>query len=297
MKSKPLPIHHKTHVGPDFSIRPKIERFLDNQIADAIISFHQLRDFRRRLRCRHVLFGLRRSREKSHPRHVLRQHRHQRQPERLINIRDEFVARQIVHRTAIRQFLLERQMPVLIALVPPQILQAAPELMRLLDPPHFLSPRGFRFERILLHQSQQRRLQTFRQLFVVRAVKSFPRGRRRAIRAGCSANRTTRCRVGPRHRLGNRPFYRHKRRICRRNKFLNGHSILAFRRNYKCWQTAENDKVWQQPYKIKPSVKNKTGCPSCVSGHGGRFSRCSTNPSLQLSVKKNTKSIHAKKHY
>src|ERR1700727_3389801 len=97
-------------------------------------------------------------------------------------------------------------MPVLIALVPPQILQAAPELMRLLDPPHFLSPRGSRFERILLPQPQQRRLQTFRQLFVVRAVKSFPRRRRRAIRAGCSANRTAPCRVGPRHSPPHRPL-------------------------------------------------------------------------------------------
>ena len=78
MKAKPLPIHHKSHVRPDLPVRPQTERFLHDQIPHAIISFDQLRHFRRRLRRRHILLGLRRRREKPYSRHVLRQHRHQR---------------------------------------------------------------------------------------------------------------------------------------------------------------------------------------------------------------------------
>jgi len=210
MKAKPLPIHHKSHVRPDLPIRPRTERFLHDQIPHAIISFDQLRHFRRRLRRCHILLGLRRRREKPYPRHVLRQHRHQRQTERLVNIRREFIARQILERTAIRQFLLERYMPVLIPLVPPQILQPAPELVRLLDPPHFLPPRRFRFHRILLHQPPQRHLQTFRQLLVIAAGRILPRIPTRG------------------HSRRHRAFDRHKRRICLRDGFLNGHSLLAF---------------------------------------------------------------------
>src|ERR1700722_11505235 len=105
-------------------------------------------------------------------------------------------------------------MPVLIALVPPQILQATPELVRLLDAPHFLPPRRFRFHRILLHQPPQRGLQTLWKLLVTASISSFPDASR-----ACVPSRV--------HRRSSWAFDRHKRRICLRNGFLNGHSVLA----------------------------------------------------------------------
>src|SRR5882762_9068633 len=56
-------------------------------------------------------------------RDVLREHRDERQPESLIKIRDELVARHLFERAVIAEALLERQMPVHVVGVPPGILQ------------------------------------------------------------------------------------------------------------------------------------------------------------------------------
>ncbi len=65
------------------------------------------------------------------------------------------------------ELLLERQVPVLVALAPPEILQAAPELVRLLDAADFLAARGFRFGRELEDEPAQRLLQAVGELLVV----------------------------------------------------------------------------------------------------------------------------------
>ena len=75
-------------------------------------------------------------------------------------------------------------MPVLVALVPPQILKPAPELVRLLDPPDLLAPRKLRLRRKLQNQPPQRFLHPLRQLLVIRPVQIRVR-RRRALSAGC----------------------------------------------------------------------------------------------------------------
>jgi hypothetical protein len=57
----------------------------------------------------------------------------------------------------------------LVALAPPEVLQAAPELMRLLDATNFLAARGFGFGSELLDDAAQRGLEAFGELLVVRA--------------------------------------------------------------------------------------------------------------------------------
>ena len=171
MKSEALAVHDEAHVRADFAVGPKIESFLDDQIPDAIVALDQARDFGGGFRGGHILFGLRGRREKAHARHVLREHRHERQPERLINIRDELVARHVLDRAVVHQLLLERQMPVLVALAPPHILQAAPELVRLLDAADFLAARGFGFRRELEYEPAQRFLHAFGQMLVVQAER------------------------------------------------------------------------------------------------------------------------------
>ena len=101
------------------------------------------------------------------------------------------------------EFLLEGQMPVLVALAPPEVLQAAPELMRLLDAANFLAARSFRFGGELEDEPAQRFLQALGQLLVVGAGwRCGLRGRGRA-------------------------FYGRDRRIRVRNGCLCGHSFLA----------------------------------------------------------------------
>src|SRR5580692_11171336 len=98
-------------------------------------------------------------------------------------------------------------MPVLVPLVPPQILQTAPELVRLLDPPHFLPTRRFRLRRKLVNEPPQRLLQLLRQLLIVHAKRASARSRvasavphhSRSIRG--SFNRNDSC-------IGSRKFFR-----------------------------------------------------------------------------------------
>ena len=68
------------------------------------------------------------------------------------------------------ELLLEGEVPVLVALVPPEILQAAPELVRLLDAADFLAARGFRLGGKLEDEAAQRFLEAVGELFVVHAV-------------------------------------------------------------------------------------------------------------------------------
>jgi hypothetical protein len=49
--------------------------------------------------------------------------------------------------------------PVLVALAPPEVLQAAPELVRLLDAANFLAARGFGFGSELLDDTAERGLE------------------------------------------------------------------------------------------------------------------------------------------
>ena len=141
VKSEALAVHDEADVRADFAVGPQIKRFLDDQVADAIVALNEAGDFGGGFGGGDVLFGLRGRREKSHARNVLREHGDERQSERLINIGDEFVARHVLDRAVVHQLLLEGQMPVLVALAPPHVLQAAPELMRLLDAPDFLAAR------------------------------------------------------------------------------------------------------------------------------------------------------------
>src|SRR5579864_4897433 len=62
-------------------------------------------------------------------------------------------------------------MPVLVALAPPEVLQAAPELMRLFDAANFLAACGFRFGSELLDDAAERGLEAFGELFVIRAER------------------------------------------------------------------------------------------------------------------------------
>ena len=61
-------------------------------------------------------------------------------------------------------------MPVLVALVPPEILQAAPELVRLLDAADFLAAREFRLGGKLEDEAAQGFLEAVGELLVVEAV-------------------------------------------------------------------------------------------------------------------------------
>jgi hypothetical protein len=65
--------------------------------------------------------------------------------------------------------LLEGEVPVLVALAPPEVLQPAPELVRLLDAADFLAACGFGFGGELLDDAAQRGLEALGELFVVRA--------------------------------------------------------------------------------------------------------------------------------
>src|SRR5713226_6778875 len=91
-------------------------------------------------------------------------------------------------------------MPVLVCFAPPEILQAAPELVRLLDAANLLPACGFRFRRKLMHQPPERFLQALRQLLV-----ALPVGRRRLLW----------------------PLDSYNRRIGVRDLCLYGHSFLA----------------------------------------------------------------------
>src|ERR1700675_2107965 len=146
-------------------------------------------------------------------------------------------------------------MPVLIPLAPPQILQAAPELMCLLDAPNFLPPCGLGFRRELMYQSPESFLQSLRELLVVLPKRVFrARGSFRVIRKGgdcvrtVPVGRTARRRVSIRwvyrRRISARPrdrarrntpagmvcrtFYRHNRWVRFWKHFLDWHSSLAF---------------------------------------------------------------------
>ena len=77
-------------------------------------------------------------------------------------------------------------MPVLIAIAPPEILQATPELVRLLDAANFRAARDFRFCGQVEDRTAQRLLQTLRKLLVIRAeCRRGKRGRGRGERVGC----------------------------------------------------------------------------------------------------------------
>ena len=72
-------------------------------------------------------------------------------------------------------FCSNGKVPVLVALVPPEVLQAAPELMRLLDAADFLAAGRFGLGRELGDQPAQRLLQPLGKIFVVGAEGSGAR--------------------------------------------------------------------------------------------------------------------------
>jgi len=169
VKSEALAVHDEAHVCADLPIGPEIERLVHDQVADAIVALDQVRDFGGGFRGGDIFLGLGGRREESHARHVLREHGDERKAERLVDIGDEFVARHVLDRAVTREFLLEGQVPVLVALAPPEILQAAPELVRLLDAADLLPARGFRFRRELVDEPAQGFLQAVGDIFVVEA--------------------------------------------------------------------------------------------------------------------------------
>ena len=147
--------------------------------------------------------------------------------ERLINVGDELIARQILHRRVVHQLLLERQVPVLIPLVPPQILQPAPELVGLLDPPNLLPPRNLRLRPKLHHQPPQSLLQPLRQQLVVQAIS---RNRSRAASAGTRRTRSAMLRASGASLsriLPHGSIDRHNSRISLRQFRVFSHSSLA----------------------------------------------------------------------
>jgi hypothetical protein len=70
--------------------------------------------------------------------------------------------------------LLEGEVPVLVALVPPEILQAAPELVRLLDAADFLAARESRLGGKLEDELAQGFLEAVGEVLVVKAVGDDP---------------------------------------------------------------------------------------------------------------------------
>jgi hypothetical protein len=115
MKAEALAIDDVAHLRADFAAGPEMKRFLDEQIADAIILLDEFADFPRGFRGGNIGFGLRRLREEAHAGNVLAEHGDDGEAERLINIGDEFVARHVFEPALLREFLFEGQVPVLVA--------------------------------------------------------------------------------------------------------------------------------------------------------------------------------------
>ena len=95
VEAEALAVDYEADVGADFAVGPEIERFIYDQISDAIVAFDEPRHFGGGFRGGDIFFGLRGRREKADARHVLRKHADDGEAERLVNIGDEFVARQI----------------------------------------------------------------------------------------------------------------------------------------------------------------------------------------------------------
>src|SRR5579864_7904486 len=124
-------------------------------------------------------------------------------------------------------------MPVLVALAPPEVLQAAPELMRLLDAANFLAARGFGFGSELLDDAAERGLEALGELLVIRAKGRGVRGERRGARSRSQRRRRdaggTETGRGARRRGRLRgPFNGDDRGVGSCSLIRSGHSILAW---------------------------------------------------------------------
>jgi len=108
--------------------------------------------------------------------HVLAEDGNKRKPERLVQIRDELVARHFRRGAVIVHFRFVRQVPRHVLRIPPRVLQSLPEQPRLPDSPNFMPPGNDPFLAILHHQLAQRVHQVRPQLFqplVVRPQRHF----------------------------------------------------------------------------------------------------------------------------
>src|SRR5437764_1262079 len=121
-----------------------------------IVLLDKLRHVAGRARGGNVFERLRGLRIEANAWHVLREHGNERQPEALVKIRDELVARHLFELAVVARALLERQMPVHVVGIPPGILQALPEEARLANAADFMTPRDDSLLAVLPHQLAQR---------------------------------------------------------------------------------------------------------------------------------------------
>src|SRR6266566_5307702 len=156
VEAKALAIGNVAHVGAKFSIRPKEIANRRQQLLDVIVLFDELRNVAGRARRGDILQRLRGLRVEPHAGHILREHRDERQPESLIEVRDELVARHLFQLAVVAEALLERQMPVHVVGIPPGVLQALPEEPRLANAANFMPARDDAFLAVLPNQFAQR---------------------------------------------------------------------------------------------------------------------------------------------
>src|SRR6266704_4758137 len=156
VEAKALAIGNVAHVGAKFSVSPKKIANRRQQLLDVIVLLDELRNVAGRARRGDILQRLRRLRVEPHAGHILREHRDERQPESLIEVRDELVARHLFQLAVVAEALLERQMPVHVVGIPPGVLQALPEEPCLANAANFMPARDDAFLAVLPNQFAQR---------------------------------------------------------------------------------------------------------------------------------------------
>src|SRR5882724_10748904 len=185
METEALAVGDVTHVSTELAVGPQKIADRREQLLDMIVLLDQLRDIAGGARRGDVVERLRRLRIEPHAGNVLREHRDERQPKSLIEIRDELVARHVFQLAIILGTRLERHMPVHVIRIPPGVLQTLPEKPRLANSTNLVPPREHAFFAILPHQFTQRvhqlRLQILEPLIVWSKVDRGGRARRSAV--------------------------------------------------------------------------------------------------------------------
>jgi hypothetical protein len=92
-------------------------------------------------------------------RHILAEDRNEREPEGLIQIGDELVARHFRRGAVVVHFRLVGQVPGHVLRIPPRVLQALPKQPCLPDSPNLVPPRDHAFLAILHYEFAQRAYQ------------------------------------------------------------------------------------------------------------------------------------------
>ena len=167
-----MPIGNVTHVAADFAVGPEIKSHAREQLLHAIVLLHQVRHLRRRLGRFDIGFIQCGLRIKTRGRHVLADYRNERQPERLVEIGDELVARHIRECRVVVDFRFPRQVPVHVLRIPPGVLQPLPEEPRLANAPDFVPPRDDSLLAELHYQLPQRIHQPRRRLLQALVIRA-----------------------------------------------------------------------------------------------------------------------------